>query len=550
MTTKKEILKQINSNPHKAKEALETLYHNRTYAITSYSRVDKFFKTKRGAEGYQKRQSNISWYDDYTQEMTSADTGTVTEIQDREITDPTTDQKIWYRYIKKVWSKNWLLSNVVNEAKNIVIDLDLLEWIETTVLEIQENNYFNIIEKFEEIEDLEKVIGSPEFYAKQERDKNELIQQGIKRIKEAGRINTDDFEDIAYKLSTYGMGFVDAQNQITELYLYQLDQEEKGEEPKTEEKTEITPDTTNTDIEISFNEEKNGIEIKFDGKPSEEIRENLKANGFRWSRYQKIWYAKDIAERREFIKSFDAVETESEPKIFEYPEIEMDDIEDYTIDPDISRRENQGNWIFRSKETDHTQELQKTLHHYQDEAIKIIAKTEDKEIIYKLKRDLQRFKKSYHTNYTKMITNKANNPSWAVTGRAGRNANKDRKANDRYNNLIQESIKIVDDFVSLLGRANNKIRATARKENYKNIENTEIELDFKVETKEIDMAGVKQNLRTYNHKNYMIVKAWGCFRIFKDGKEIKSMRTTDTLKMTKKALQLILNEKENIKQAI
>ena len=78
-----------------------------------------------------------------------------------------------------------------------------------------------------------------------------------------------------------------------------------------------------------------------------------------------------------------------------------------------------------------------------------------------------------------------------------------------------------------------------------------MELDFKVETKEIDMAGVKQNLRTYNHNNYMIVKAWGCFRIFKDGKEIRSMRTTDTLKMTKKALQLIINEEiEGMQEAI
>lgn len=598
MTIKKEILKEINRNPKAAKKALDNLYHNRTYVmytdLSNSVRLEGYKKTRRGAEGHIKRQQGISWYDDYTHEMVTAGAGLeIMEIQAEEIEDPTKNKKTWYQYLKGIWSKDFLLSNIAREADSIITDQELLKWVKDTVKYIQENNHFSIDRELEDIEDLEQILGSPEYYAKEERDKNELIKKGVERIKGAGRINTGDFEDIIEDLKSYGLNFVDAQNTITESYIQQLEQEEKQETPKKKEaQTKTTPETSeksqiwnelirsevkvkpehkesqeevletskkednpinevNTGIEISFNEEKNGIEIKFDGKPERAVLENLKANGFRWSRYQKIWYAKDTEERREFIKSFDAVETESEPKIFEYPEIDIDDIEDYTIDPDISRRENQGNWIFRSKETDHTQELQATLQHYQDETIKIIAKTEDKEIIYKLQRDLQRFKKSYHTNYTKMITNKANNPSWAVTGRAGRNANKDRKANDRYNNLIQESIKIVDDFTNTLNRADDKIRRISRKENYKKIENTEMELDFKVETKEIDMAGVKQSLRTYNHNSYMIVKAWGCFRIFKDGKEIKSMRTTDTLKTAKKALQLIINEEnQDIQKAI
>jgi len=35
-----------------------------------------------------------------------------------------------------------------------------------------------------------------------------------------------------------------------------------------------------------------GIQIEFDGKPSQEIRTKLKRAGFRWSSVQKIWYAK------------------------------------------------------------------------------------------------------------------------------------------------------------------------------------------------------------------------------------------------------------------
>lgn len=40
------------------------------------------------------------------------------------------------------------------------------------------------------------------------------------------------------------------------------------------------------------NLEHEGIEVEFDGKPSEEIRSKLKGAGFRWSWVQKVWYAK------------------------------------------------------------------------------------------------------------------------------------------------------------------------------------------------------------------------------------------------------------------
>jgi chaperonin cofactor prefoldin len=41
------------------------------------------------------------------------------------------------------------------------------------------------------------------------------------------------------------------------------------------------------------NEEHDGIEISFDGKPSQEILAKLKMHGFRWSSRQSIWYSKD-----------------------------------------------------------------------------------------------------------------------------------------------------------------------------------------------------------------------------------------------------------------
>ena len=46
---------------------------------------------------------------------------------------------------------------------------------------------------------------------------------------------------------------------------------------------------------INRNEKYNGIEITFNQKPEEAIREELKANGFRWHGKRKLWYAKETA---------------------------------------------------------------------------------------------------------------------------------------------------------------------------------------------------------------------------------------------------------------
>lgn len=40
------------------------------------------------------------------------------------------------------------------------------------------------------------------------------------------------------------------------------------------------------------NLEHEGIEIEFDGKPSDDIRSKLKSAGFRWARFNKVWYSK------------------------------------------------------------------------------------------------------------------------------------------------------------------------------------------------------------------------------------------------------------------
>lgn len=43
---------------------------------------------------------------------------------------------------------------------------------------------------------------------------------------------------------------------------------------------------------VLLNNELNGVELYFNGKPSQEVREEMKINGFRWNGKKVCWYAK------------------------------------------------------------------------------------------------------------------------------------------------------------------------------------------------------------------------------------------------------------------
>lgn len=66
-------------------------------------------------------------------------------------------------------------------------------------------------------------------------------------------------------------------------------------------------------VNIILNEEKNGIELRFDGKPEAEVIEALKSNGFRWSGKQKMWFAKQTDERMAFVNEMFKSAMDSNP---------------------------------------------------------------------------------------------------------------------------------------------------------------------------------------------------------------------------------------------
>ena len=64
--------------------------------------------------------------------------------------------------------------------------------------------------------------------------------------------------------------------------------------------------------EISYNSKYNSHEIRFDGKPSEEVRNALKAMHFRWHSVNRCWYGYNQSEES-IASAITGASTEEEP---------------------------------------------------------------------------------------------------------------------------------------------------------------------------------------------------------------------------------------------
>lgn len=71
----------------------------------------------------------------------------------------------------------------------------------------------------------------------------------------------------------------------------QKPQESKTQEPISDKEKPQDAVTDAPKVEFTLRDELNGIEVKFNEKPSAEILQKLKAAGYRWSNRKKMWYA-------------------------------------------------------------------------------------------------------------------------------------------------------------------------------------------------------------------------------------------------------------------
>lgn len=120
---------------------------------------------------------------------------------------------------------------------------------------------------------------------------------------------------------------------------------------------------------------------------------------------------------------------------------EINDITTYTVSQQLQDREHDQSFLFRRSKIDRTAEIQKHFDSYTAAVVEVMESTEDMYIIRRLATSLQRYKKKYFDLYVRQIQHKANNPSWAVTGRGNLNARRYNKMQERYEKMIGESVK-------------------------------------------------------------------------------------------------------------
>ena len=480
-----EIVEKINNNFYELNKAKASIYRGKVFVVADECRIKSFHKTKRGAENKVKRDEGYSYYDEYLNELVYPTAGEVFEIKENEL-GTYNNAEVWENELVSRMSTPWLIDNMINDFLSEVTNEDLKK----VILENAES-----IKKYE----------------------------GVKRFAEDFKVETVEVSEVV------------------------------------EEKQEIKE--TIEDIKIVLNEEKNGVEIHFNGKPGEDVRNNLKANGFKWSKYNKCWYAKQSEETLNFANSLaNTTEEEIKQVSAEYKEekekeinsklkeLNINDIDSYVVDAELSRRENE-NGFFRKNDINHTKVIQDYLLQANNEILNVLENCNDKNIEYRLKIALQRFKRDYFNNYIKELQHKANNPSWAITGRAGRNVNKDQKMNNRYNKLLLNADEIVNKLNKAIDRAENDIRKQHKQELENIINNTNIEnysftrckkkYNFNATNNIFNNADTEISMTTYNNE-YFIFKNWGKFRIYtNEGVEVGNR---DSLKDAKKYVVMLLEK--------
>lgn len=163
---KKAILKEINSNIYYNIEAWENLYRGKTFVVvTNYnSKVKAYYKTKRGAEGFVKRESNYSYYDEMTNNEVNCGSGLeVIEILESDLLNYKENKTIWFKAFLNAMGDEWCVRRVKGLADSNVISAEIREYVEISFNELKEANFFGgltvlenketLIEKLEELKE-------------------------------------------------------------------------------------------------------------------------------------------------------------------------------------------------------------------------------------------------------------------------------------------------------------------------------------------------------------------------------------------------------------
>ncbi|MFF2834293.1 methyltransferase, partial [Cellulosimicrobium cellulans] len=133
-------------------------------------------------------------------------------------------------------------------------------------------------------------------------------------------------------------------------------------------------------------------------------------------------------------------ETESIQEPIVYPEIEINDLDQYAVSDDLQNRLHSASMF----QVDYKRDCKVTFESIQNEALEVLSLTDNDRIKHNIKKYLQSFKKRYYEMYLKMLNHRANNPGWMVTGRGGINVRRYNKKQEQYANMINRASEMMN----------------------------------------------------------------------------------------------------------
>ena len=486
-----QVLRQINTNVEYATQATENSFRNKVFVVVDGERISSFNKTKRGAESAIKKNS-FSYYDEYSHEMVNAGSSCkIVEICALDIADYYNDVNVWFETLFARWKISQSNQYMLTKATEMGCSENVINLIKSVLEESDANSF-----------------PSREMVGLEENEQTESIEE-VETI--------EHVEAVA----------------------------------ETTETIETTPEITDN-VTMKLNEEKNGVELYFFSIPSEDVRNSLKSNGFKWSRYNKCWYAKQSDDTLSLAEQLASgnVETVATAEQSEIELIEFVDITQFTISEETEKRLID-NSLFGDRRSVglETKKLHQTLHDVLEMTKSVIELTTSTYNKNKLINGFNSFCERYTKELGSYLYQNSINPSWAVTGRGGLNVNRYNKKQDQLNNKMLKVVEMLDKQKSILDKYKWQFKRETDQAIKQGVTNTINGLssivEFTTRKREIEYYGYKYNTRSYESNNYFFMNLSGCYRIFEKstGKEVYSMKTADKLTDAKNYVTYLENER-------
>ena len=129
---KQQVLNKINNSLYELSRALDKQYRGKVFAVSNETKIDCFYKTKRGAEGYIRRNEGFSYYDEQTMEMYYPyDTLEITEIKIDELTNYD-NAELWEKELTeflgwKQYEVEWFVNCYIDKVTDETLKVDILK---------------------------------------------------------------------------------------------------------------------------------------------------------------------------------------------------------------------------------------------------------------------------------------------------------------------------------------------------------------------------------------------------------------------------------------